>query len=168
MSSFGNRLMKERRWYASRNVSVGDAHSWNGLGVVILRGKLGSCSLSWNTKSSLWGERKRDGEKGSRWWEEVCTREVKQHSYYLFQALFFLPLETAIISSGLWGLWKRFGGCVCRASIEKIAVLCVNFAWKFVTEMLGDVFTWVWLWTLRGIAKYLLPAQMDWYCLSLP
>lgn len=74
------------------NVSVGDAHSWNVLGAVILRGNLGSCSLSWTTKSSLWGGRKRGGEKGSRWWEDVCTREGKQHSRYLFHALWFCSL----------------------------------------------------------------------------
>lgn len=46
---------------------MGDAHSRNGLGVVILGGNLGSCSLSSTTESGLRCEGKRNGETGGRW-----------------------------------------------------------------------------------------------------
>lgn len=115
MHSFGNRLMKERRWYAKGNVSEGDAHSWNGLGVVILRGNLGSCSWSWTTKSSLRGGKKGMGRKEAGG-ERMCVPEKWSSTHVLSSKPSVFPPSR----DGHYFKWAlRFGKkvwCVCVSS----------------------------------------------------
>lgn len=152
MSLFGSRPMQGRGRYANGNVSVGDAHSRNGLGVVILRGNLGSCSLSWTTKSSLWCGRKRDGEKGKGGGERMRVAEKWSTTRVIsLKSPAFPPV--VIIPSGLWGLEKKKIGMYAGSryaenccAVRKLSMKVYN--WVILSVEFGSE-------ALGGIAKYL-------------
>lgn len=156
MSLFGNRLMLERGWYANRNISVGAAHSWNGLGVVILRGNLGSHSSSWTSKNSLWCGRRKNGSKEAGGERMPVPEKWSTTVLSLWSPQLFLPLEMVIVPNRLWHSEKKKLVCVQGARMQKIALLYVNLVWKFITKRCMVISSVEFgSEALRGIAKYL-------------
>lgn len=110
--------------------------------------------LNYQEQPVMW--KKKEWEKGSRCWEDACTREVEHYSCYLFEVPSFSSFWRWSLFQMGSDIWKKKSWYVCREQERRKSLrMCVNVAWKFITKRCMEMSSVEFgSQALQGIAKY--------------